>query len=189
MCNYFNAVLKAITSKSFYQTYVVLPDENTLVPNEIALNPKLSPYLDDAKGAFDGMQVDATLPAKDRTCYRNRKGGLSINVLAGCTMDMKFCYVLSGWEGCAADSAVFENARKNDLTILCGKYYLADAGFGSCDALLVPYRGVRYHLREWAAVRDRYSKIYLNLFAMLIVFTDRPMQRNFSTCNTHRHAM
>jgi len=36
-----------------------------------------------------------------------------------------------------------------NLTIPEGQYYLADAGFGVCDALLVPYRGVRYHLAEW----------------------------------------
>lgn len=36
-----------------------------------------------------------------------------------------------------------------------GKYYIADAGFGTCDALLTPYRKVQYHLKEWgrAAVR------------------------------------
>ena len=36
-----------------------------------------------------------------------------------------------------------------------GKYYLADAGFGSCDALLVAYHGVHYHLREWSVAKDR----------------------------------
>ena len=30
-----------------------------------------------------------------------------------------------------------------------GKYYLADAGYPLCDALLVPFQGVCYHLREW----------------------------------------
>lgn len=57
--------------------------------------------------------------------------------------------MLSGWDGSAADAAVYENARQTDLTVLAGKYYLADAGFGACDALLVPYRKVRYHLAEW----------------------------------------
>jgi len=37
----------------------------------------------------------------------------------------------------------------HDLSIPEGKYYLADAGYPLCDALLVPFRGVRYHLREW----------------------------------------
>jgi len=40
-------------------------------------------------------------------------------------------------------------ARLTDFTIPPGKVYLADAGFAACDELLVPYRGVRYHLAEW----------------------------------------
>jgi len=70
-------------------------------------------------------------------------------------MDFRFQYVLSGWEGSAADSTLFHDARTSDLTILEGKYYLADAGFGACDALLIPYRGVRYHLAEWGRASVR----------------------------------
>jgi hypothetical protein len=55
----------------------------------------------------------------------------------------------SGWEGSAADARVYHDARTTDFTIPEGKYYLADAGFASCDELLVPYRNVRYHLAEW----------------------------------------
>jgi hypothetical protein len=36
-----------------------------------------------------------------------------------------------------------------------GKYYLADSGFPLCDVLMTPYRGVRYHLKEWGTVRQR----------------------------------
>ena len=63
--------------------------------------------------------------------------------------------MLSGWDGSAADAAVYNDARQTDLTVLAGKFYLADGGFGACDSLLVPYRRVRYHLAEWgrAAVR------------------------------------
>lgn len=32
-----------------------------------------------------------------------------------------------------------------------GKYRLGDAGYGLTKDCLTPYRGVRYHLREWAA--------------------------------------
>jgi hypothetical protein len=37
-----------------------------------------------------------------------------------------------------------------DFIIPEGHYYLADAGYPNSDLLLVPYRGVRYHLKEWA---------------------------------------
>ncbi len=43
---------------------------------------------------------------------------------------MHFQYMLSGWEGSAADATLFHNVRHTDLQILEEKYYLADAGFG-----------------------------------------------------------
>ena len=51
---------------------------------------------------------------------------------------------------------MFHDARFTDLPVLLGKYYLADAGFPICEALLIPYRGVRYHLAEWVCARLRY---------------------------------
>ena len=72
---------------------------------------------------------------------------------------MHFFYVLAGWEGSAADGRLWEYARSTDLSIPPGKYLLGDAGFPSCDALLVPYRGVRYHLKEWAEGELRYLSI------------------------------
>jgi len=62
---------------------------------------------------------------------------------------MKFFYMFPGWDGSTADSTVFHDTRITDLPVLLGKYYLADAGFPNCNALLVPYRGVRYHLAEF----------------------------------------
>jgi hypothetical protein len=51
---------------------------------------------------------------------------------------MKFVYFLSGWEGSAADATMYAHSRLSDLTIPPGKFYLAEAGFGICDSLLVP---------------------------------------------------
>jgi hypothetical protein len=72
-----------------------------------------------------------------------------MNLLAACRFNLFFCYIFAGWEGSAADSRVYEDTQFSDFAIPQGKYYLADAGFPLCDALLVPYRGVRYHLKEW----------------------------------------
>jgi hypothetical protein len=63
--------------------------------------------------------------------------------------------MVSGWESSAADGALFLSSCFNDLTIPTGRLYLVDAGFGACDALLVPYRGVRYHLAEWGRANLR----------------------------------
>ena len=42
--------------------------------------------------------------------YRNRKGRTSQNVLCACDFDMRFTFVVAGWEGAAHDSKVLENA-------------------------------------------------------------------------------
>ena len=42
-----------------------------------------------------------------------------------------------------------------DKVMTPGKYYLADAGFAIRDNCLVPYQGVRYHLREWDLAGNR----------------------------------
>jgi hypothetical protein len=84
--------------------------------------------------------------------YRNRKGFIGQNVLAACNFAMFFVYILSGWEGSASDSLIYEYAREHDFAVPVGKFYLADAGFLLCDALITPYRGVRYHLKEWGTI-------------------------------------
>lgn len=69
---------------------------------------------------------------------------------------MRFQYMLSGWEGCSADAEMYEASQLLDLEIPEGRFYLADAGFGMCDSLLVPYRGTRYHLQEWGRAGVQY---------------------------------
>ena len=147
-----------IISRPFYTQYVKLPDA-AVVPPEIQSNPKLFPFFKDCIGALDGTHIEVSVSEKDTARYRNRKSAVSQNVLAACSFDQRFVYVRAGWEGSAADSRVFEDARKDDFAIPSGKYYLADAGFPSCDTLLVPYRGVRYHLKEWGISTQRYSAL------------------------------
>jgi hypothetical protein len=144
-----------VVSKRFYTRYVKLPP-NDQTPPEIRNSPKFYPFFKDCRGALDGTHVDAFVPDDDIARYRNRKGGITQNVLSACTFDLRFAYVLSGWEGSAADGRLFEDARTTDFAIPPGTYYLADAGFPACDALLVPYRGVRYHLKEWGRAPQRF---------------------------------
>ncbi|GFP88371.1 hypothetical protein PHJA_000980800 [Phtheirospermum japonicum] len=54
-------------------------------------------------GALDGTYIPVRIPLTMQACYRTRKGGLAVNVLGVCDRDMWFTYVLSGWEGSAAD--------------------------------------------------------------------------------------
>lgn len=132
-----------------------LPTQNTLLHDSILNNHDFYPYFRDCIGAIDGTHLPAFVPEDKCAPYRNRKGNISQNVLAGCSFDFKFVYILSGWEGSASDSLVYQDARATDFQIPEGKYYLADAGYPNTDTLLVPYRGVRYHLKEWGNHRDR----------------------------------
>ena len=135
------------------------------------MNPKFASYFGGALGAIDGTHINCCPSASEVDGARNRKGNLTQNCLAACTWDMRFVYFISGWEGAAADGAMYARARVTDLfippgnfnsiadfsmlIIVIGRYYIADAGFALCDTLLTPYRKVRYHLKEWgrAAVR------------------------------------
>jgi len=48
------------------------------------------------RGAIDGTHIEAQIPAELQVPFRNRKGTLSQNVLAECTLDMYFFYCLPG---------------------------------------------------------------------------------------------
>ena len=126
-----------------------LPDANSPTPLEIRESPKFYPFFEGALGAIDGTHINCTSSAEDRDATRNRKGVLTQNCLAACSFDLRFTYFLSGWEGSTHDSTLFHDAHGTDFFIPKGRYYLADAGFASSESLLVPYRNVRYHLKEW----------------------------------------
>lgn len=161
MFRYFIKVLNALSTGPFYQKYVQLPTPDAPVPPFIANNPKFFPFFCNAIGAIDGTHINCCPSAADRHAAHNRKGVLTQNCLACVSWDMKFLYMISGWEGSAADATLYAHSRFTDLPIPPGKYYLADAGFGACDTLLVPYRGVRYHLAEWGRADLRYLLIFL----------------------------
>ena len=63
------------------------------------------------------------MPLEDKPRYRNQKEEIATNVLAVCSQDMQFIYVLPGWEGSAADGRVLRNAisRRNELRVPHGK--------------------------------------------------------------------
>ncbi|KAL0457941.1 UNVERIFIED_CONTAM: hypothetical protein Slati_0421300 [Sesamum latifolium] len=102
-------------------------------------------------GALDGTFVDVRVLEHEKGRYRTRKGQVAVNVLGFCNPNLQFIFVLSGWEGSATDSRVLWDAihRPNGLRVPTGNYYLCDNGYANADGFLMPYRGVRYHLREW----------------------------------------
>jgi hypothetical protein len=116
-----HCILNLLMSSSFYDTYVQLPNADTLLASEIQDNPKLYPFFKDCIGSIDGTHLDAFVPDNAVACYQNWKGRLSQNVLAACSQDMHFTYILklrgtpkasdtSRWEGSASDGHIFDDA-------------------------------------------------------------------------------
>jgi DDE superfamily endonuclease len=170
-------------SQKIYRAYVKLPTQNTPPPDSLLTNNDLYPYFKDCIGAIDGTHIPAFVPEDKRAPFRNRKGQISQNVLAACSLDFKFVYVLSGWEGSASDSLVYQDAKATDFEIPGGKYYLADAGYPNSDTLLTPYRAVRYHLKEWGSSAQRCDR---SIFFYLCINVCRP--QNHQELFNLRHA-
>ena len=109
----------------------------------------------DTIGVKYSNNIHISPPATLQSLYRNRKGFLSQNCLFICNFNMLFTYILSGWEGSATDARVWADALAKGFSVPEGFYYLADAGYPHCKELLVPFRGIRYHLQEWGAAGVR----------------------------------
>ncbi|GMI86646.1 hypothetical protein like AT5G41980 [Hibiscus trionum] len=177
---YFKIVLRAISK--LYKLVIRLPDEST--PPEIRNNPRFYPYFKDCVGALDGTHVHASVPLSIQGRFRSRKGGTTQNVLAAITFDLKFSFVLAGWEGSTHDSRILTDAltRPRGFKIPEGKYYLADAGYGIRNGIISPYRGVRYHLKEFNDHRPENAKELFNLCHSLVRTT---VERVFGILKKH----
>ena len=64
----------------------------------------------DCVGAIDSTHVRASVPPEIQGRFRGRKDGTTQNMLATISFDLKFTYVLAGWEGSAYDSHVLNDA-------------------------------------------------------------------------------
>jgi DDE superfamily endonuclease len=156
---YFRAVLKALLA--LVPKYIKLPVSPTEIPTAISSSPKNYPFFKDCIGAVDGTHIAAKVLKEETVAFRNRKGFLSQNVMACCDLDnLVFTYVLAGWEGAAHDGHVFNQSFNHGFCIPEGKYYLGDAGYPLTPYCLTPYRGVRYHLNEWAKGNKRYENLW-----------------------------
>jgi hypothetical protein len=149
--NWYSAFHETLTALLALHKEIVLPP-STEPPIQIIGEDKRWPYFADCIGALDGSHIPVHVVGgyTVQAPWRNRKGFLSQNILAVVDFDMNFTYVLPGWEGAAHDTRVLNSAKEKGFGAPEGKYYLADAGYSNTPLTLVPYRGVRYHLREQA---------------------------------------
>lgn len=73
---------------------------------------------------------------------------------------------MSGWEGSASDSRILKDAltKEHDrLIVPQGKYFLVDAGYQLKTGFLAPFRGTRYHLKEFSLHEPQNSRELFNL--------------------------
>ncbi|XP_074559887.1 uncharacterized protein LOC141815924 [Curcuma longa] len=160
--NHFHEVLKAIIG--LHAVFIKQPD-GAEIPPLIESSNRFYPYFKDCVGALDGTHIRVKVSDVDAPRYRGRKDWPTTNVLAACSFDLKFTYVLAGWEGTASDSRIIKNAlsRRDKLIIPHGKYYLVDSGFMLKRDLITPYRGIRYHLKEYSRCGPTNAKELFNL--------------------------
>jgi len=128
--------------------FVKVPEANYHA-NYISSNPKFSPFFDMCIGPLDGSHIPAFIENTEiKNLFQTNRHGISQNVLAACDFDLIFKYVLAGWEGSAHDGKLLEYALEHGFPQYAGRFWLCDAGFALSLGFLVPYRGVRYHLKE-----------------------------------------
>jgi hypothetical protein len=61
-------------------------------------------------GAIDGTHINARVPKHMQAVFRGRKHCTTQNVLAAVDFDLKFTYVLAGWEGSAHNALILADA-------------------------------------------------------------------------------
>ncbi|WCJ41876.1 hypothetical protein M5689_022715 [Euphorbia peplus] len=148
----FHEVLKAMIQ---FSMNLIKPRDHTIsrTPDEILNDERYMPYFKDCIGAIDGTHVLACVKEKDIVRFIGRKGVPTQNIMAVCSFDMLFTFVLAGWEGTAHDSRLFRYAiNKKEIKFPKpppGKYYLVDAGYPQIEGYLAPYKGTRYHLPDF----------------------------------------
>jgi hypothetical protein len=89
-----------------YRSHVKLPTHNSPVPHCIKDSKFFYLYFKDCLGTINGTHIPAYIPADLCIRYQDRKNQVLQNVLAVCSLDMEFLYILPGWEGSAANSCV-----------------------------------------------------------------------------------
>ncbi|XP_059308308.1 uncharacterized protein LOC132059642 [Lycium ferocissimum] len=98
----FHTVLQAVL-----KLYPILTKSpNGTIQPEIRSNYRYYPWFADCVGAIDGTHVLASVPIEQQSRFRGRKGTTTQNVLAAISFNLKFTYVLAGWEGSAHESRI-----------------------------------------------------------------------------------
>lgn len=105
------------------------------VGHSISLHPVPVLRLDSMScfGAIDGTHIKAYVATDEQTQYRGKNIYPTQNVMCACDFDMRFTFVMAGWEGTANDSRVFLEKLSNPENKFPmpprGKFYVVDSGY------------------------------------------------------------
>ncbi|XP_077242532.1 uncharacterized protein LOC143883052 [Tasmannia lanceolata] len=159
LSKYFNKVLCVVLK--LQELFILPPSRDT---RHIADNPNFMLYFKDCIGAIEGTHIQATVAEDLKPRFICCKGWPSQNELAICDFDLKFTYMLAGWEGSASDSRVLASAlsKPNGSPYLPGKFYLADGGYQFLRNYLTPIRGIGYYLNDIRGRRPRTTEELYN---------------------------
>jgi hypothetical protein len=107
-------------------------------------------------GAINGTHVTARVPKFQSVAYRGRKHYTSQNVLVVVDFDLKFTYVLAGWEESAHDASISIDSlsRPDGIDIHDGKFYHGDTSYACRSKVLPPFRKIRVHMNKFS-LRNR----------------------------------
>ncbi|XP_034594492.1 uncharacterized protein [Setaria viridis] len=158
---FFHQVLYAVGE---LRNKLIVPPSTSVYPRILG-SRRWNPYFKDYIGAIDGTHVLARVPLKMQAAFRGRKHTITQNVSAAVDFDFRFTYKLAGWEGSAHDALILSNAleRADGLTAPQGKFYLVDARYAAKPGFLPPFRGIRYHLREFGSNSPQNQRELFNL--------------------------
>ncbi|KAH9105084.1 hypothetical protein LEN26_014870 [Aphanomyces euteiches] len=123
--------LVLLAMRRMCSTYIKLPSDDAPVHPKIYNNPKFFPFFEDCRMAIDGTHILVTVPADMTSRFQSRKG-ITMN------------------EGTAGDGKLYEAALNLGLKPEGSLFDILDAGFALTTKALTPYRGTRYHLKEFS---------------------------------------
>ncbi|KAF6154133.1 hypothetical protein GIB67_016385, partial [Kingdonia uniflora] len=71
---------------------------------QVTVDSRFTPYFEDCLGILDGTRIAANILEEEQIKFRiGKKGRTTHNVLDVSSFDLKFTYVLVGWEGTTHD--------------------------------------------------------------------------------------
>ena len=110
-------------------------------------------FFQNCYGCIDGSYLPIIVPSQEKENWLCRKDFTATNALLVSDIEgnLTFQYAMFGAEGPGSDSLVLRHATTMDLIFMKNCYLLGDGGYGLSRHILTPYRGVRYHLKEFQA--------------------------------------